>query len=187
MNNFLFPFPACSALNLFYLTPRASRTRLPVIPSLTNLLLPSTGVIGIFMQVPIDNVVRNTSMGWARAAYGGRHLIFRAPHDAAWAKVIFLGYRVGDLFSPRTLVRLCRDWSFHATYLAKHFEKSGLRALNRFFPWFWWREMGIKTGKVHRATLPGSFQDIPLAFLHLLHTHFSSHSIDKNIFSTQHE
>lgn len=88
MQTFLFP-----AFNLFNLSLQTPRTILPVIPPLTNILLPPTGVIGIFAQVTVAGVVRIRRLGSAHTAFGGIRFTFLAP-EAAWFQVIFLGDNV---------------------------------------------------------------------------------------------
>lgn len=86
-----FPFPAYFALNLFNLRPQTSRIMLLVIPTLTNIPHPPTGIIGIYSRVIVNGAARVIRVAHAHTGYGGLRFSFRAPQNSAWSRVIFVG------------------------------------------------------------------------------------------------
>ena len=62
-----------------------------VIPNLTNIPLPPTGIIGIFSRVTVNGAVRIIRVAQAHTGYGGLLFTFRAPQNSAWSQVILVG------------------------------------------------------------------------------------------------
>lgn len=85
-----FLFPAYLALNLFNPSPQTPRKMLSVIPYLTKILLPPTGMIGIYSHIIIGGVNHLLRVAAAHTGYGGIRFSFTAPQAAAF-QVIFLG------------------------------------------------------------------------------------------------